>query len=54
MMRGVARRLANEIENSLTPIKLSADHLRYKYLPLPPDDQFSYLIKLTNTIGPVS
>ncbi|RKZ96032.1 MAG: two-component sensor histidine kinase [Gammaproteobacteria bacterium] len=46
----VARRLAHEIKNPLTPIQLSAERLQHKYLPLLPDDQTELLNKLTNTI----
>jgi two-component system, NtrC family, nitrogen regulation sensor histidine kinase NtrY len=46
----VARRLAHEIKNPLTPIQLSADRLQHKYLPLLPDTESSTLIKLTDTI----
>jgi len=48
--REVARRLAHEIKNPLTPIQLSAERLQHKYLPLLPDDQTELLNKLTNTI----
>ncbi len=46
----VAKRLAHEIKNPLTPIQLSADRLQHKYLPLVPKDQTHTLTKLTNTI----
>lgn len=46
----VARRLAHEIKNPLTPIQLSADRLQHKYLPLLPETESNTLIKLTNTI----
>jgi len=46
----VARRLAHEIKNPLTPIQLSAERLQIKYLPLVPEDQAEQLNKLTNTI----
>lgn len=46
----VARRLAHEIKNPLTPIQLSAERLQIKYLPLVPEDQTEQLNKLTNTI----
>jgi nitrogen fixation/metabolism regulation signal transduction histidine kinase len=46
----VARRLAHEIKNPLTPIQLSAERLQHKYLPMLPADQSSTLTKLTNTI----
>ncbi len=46
----VARRLAHEIKNPLTPIQLSAEHLRHKYLDkLPPEDA-QLLDKSTRTI----
>lgn len=46
----VAKRLAHEIRNPLTPIQLSAERLQTKYLPFIPDDQKDQLNKLTNTI----
>lgn len=46
----VARRLAHEIKNPLTPIQLSADRLQHKYLPLLPESESNNLIKLTDTI----
>lgn len=46
----VAKRLAHEIKNPLTPIQLSAERLQHKYLPLLPIDQTEALTKLTNTI----
>lgn len=46
----VARRLAHEIKNPLTPIQLSADRLQHKYLPLLPESESTTLIKLTDTI----
>ncbi|MBE0439038.1 MAG: HAMP domain-containing protein [Gammaproteobacteria bacterium] len=46
----VARRLAHEIKNPLTPIQLSAERLQHKYGALLPDDQTDLLNKLTNTI----
>jgi len=46
----VARRLAHEIKNPLTPIQLSADRLQHKYLPLLPDNETGTLVKLTDTI----
>jgi len=46
----VARRLAHEIKNPLTPIQLSAERLQHKYLPMLPADESSTLTKLTNTI----
>ncbi len=46
----VARRLAHEIKNPLTPIQLSAERLRHKYLPILTDDQGATLDRLTHTI----
>jgi nitrogen fixation/metabolism regulation signal transduction histidine kinase len=46
----VARRLAHEIKNPLTPIQLSAERLQRKYTPLLQGDQTELLHKLTNTI----
>jgi nitrogen fixation/metabolism regulation signal transduction histidine kinase len=46
----VAKRLAHEIKNPLTPIQLSAERLQHKYLPLLPADQSETLTKLTSTI----
>ncbi len=46
----VARRLAHEIKNPLTPIQLSAERLRHKYLRTLPPDQVETLDRLTNTI----
>ncbi|MCC6202090.1 MAG: HAMP domain-containing protein [Gammaproteobacteria bacterium] len=46
----VARRLAHEIKNPLTPIQLSAERLRHKYLRKLPPDQTETLDRLTNTI----
>lgn len=46
----VARRLAHEIKNPLTPIQLSAERLRHKYLgKLPPEDG-KVLDRATHTI----
>ncbi|PIZ30057.1 MAG: two-component sensor histidine kinase, partial [Alphaproteobacteria bacterium CG_4_10_14_0_8_um_filter_53_9] len=48
--RDVARRLAHEIKNPLTPIQLSAERLRRKYLKvIPPEDQ-ELFAQLTETI----
>lgn len=47
--RDVARRIAHEIKNPLTPIQLSAERLRRKYGPLVGDDQDS-LDQLTSVI----
>ncbi|QBQ53679.1 sensor histidine kinase [Nitrosococcus wardiae] len=46
----VARRLAHEIKNPLTPIQLSAERLRRKYLNLLPANQTQLLDRLTHTI----
>ena len=46
----VAKRLAHEIKNPLTPIQLSAERLQHKYQPLLPEDQTATLTKLTGTI----
>lgn len=46
----VARRLAHEVKNPLTPIQLSAERLRHKYLQrLDTEDQEAFL-RLTSTI----
>ena len=46
----VARRLAHEIKNPLTPIQLSAERLQHKLAAkLPPEDQ-EMLLRSTNTI----
>jgi nitrogen fixation/metabolism regulation signal transduction histidine kinase len=46
----VARRLAHEIKNPLTPIQLSAERLRHKYLGKMPADDSDALDRLTRTI----
>ncbi len=46
----VARRLAHEIKNPLTPIQLSAERLQHKYAAKLHGDDASTLKKLTNTI----
>lgn len=46
----VARRIAHEIKNPLTPIQLSAERLKRKYLKFITEDQDSF-IKYTDTIG---
>ena len=46
----VARRLAHEIKNPLTPIQLSAERLRHKYLPMMADDDSKLLDRSTHTI----
>ncbi len=45
----VARRIAHEIKNPLTPIQLSAERLRKKYLKFISEDQESF-IRYTDTI----
>nr|VFK40023.1 MAG: Signal transduction histidine kinase involved in nitrogen fixation and metabolism regulation [Candidatus Kentron sp. TC] len=46
----VARRLAHEIKNPLTPIQLSAERLRHKYLRKMPPNEAKTLDNLTRTI----
>jgi nitrogen fixation/metabolism regulation signal transduction histidine kinase len=46
----VARRLAHEIKNPLTPIQLSAERLRRRYLDRMEDDEFEVLDRATRTI----
>jgi nitrogen fixation/metabolism regulation signal transduction histidine kinase len=46
----VARRLAHEIKNPLTPIQLSAERLRRKYLPTMTIDEAQILDRATHTI----
>ena len=46
----VARRLAHEIKNPLTPIQLSAERLRHKYLKTMQDKDAETLDRLTATI----
>lgn len=46
----VARRLAHEIKNPLTPIQLSAERLRHKYLGKMPANDANALDSLTRTI----
>ena len=46
----VARRLAHEIKNPLTPIQLSAERLQHKYAAKLSGDDAVVLKKLTNTI----
>jgi nitrogen fixation/metabolism regulation signal transduction histidine kinase len=46
----VARRLAHEIKNPLTPIQLSAERLRHKYLRKLPSGETAVLDNLTRTI----
>ena len=46
----VARRLAHEIKNPLTPIQLSAERLRHKYLQKMDKDEAKVLDRATHTI----
>lgn len=46
----VARRLAHEIKNPLTPIQLSAERLRRKYINSMPADEAQVLDRATHTI----
>ena len=46
----VARRLAHEIKNPLTPIQLSAERIRHKYLDQLDADAQTGMTRLTNTI----
>jgi nitrogen fixation/metabolism regulation signal transduction histidine kinase len=46
----VARRLAHEIKNPLTPIQLSAERLRRKYLGTMPEEEAQILDRATHTI----
>jgi len=46
----VARRLAHEIKNPLTPIQLSAERLRRKYLATMDEDEAQILDRATHTI----
>lgn len=46
----VARRLAHEIKNPLTPIQLSAERLRHKYLHTMSKEDAAVLDRSTNTI----
>lgn len=46
----VARRLAHEIKNPLTPIQLSAERLRHKYMPILDTDNQQGLERMTHTI----
>ena len=46
----VARRLAHEIKNPLTPIRLSAERLRRKYLGSMDEDEAQILDRATHTI----
>ena len=46
----VARRLAHEIKNPLTPIQLSAERMRHKYLHTLPEEDVQVLDRATHTI----
>ena len=46
----VARRLAHEIKNPLTPIQLSAERMRHRYLPKLAPEEAGLLDRSTNTI----
>ncbi len=46
----VARRLAHEIKNPLTPIQLSAERLRHKYMGALAEKEAEVFNRLTNTI----
>ena len=46
----VARRLAHEIKNPLTPIQLSAERMRHKYLHSMPAEEAQILDRATHTI----
>ncbi len=46
----VARRLAHEIKNPLTPIQLSADRLRHRYLSRMSEEEGQVLDRATHTI----
>src|SRR3989344_154394 len=46
----VARRMAHEIKNPLTPIQLSAERIRHKYLRQVPEDERVALERATRTI----
>ncbi|AZU04030.1 periplasmic sensor signal transduction histidine kinase [Glycocaulis alkaliphilus] len=48
--RDVARRIAHEIKNPLTPIQLSAERIRRKYRAAIPDDQAEIFDKCVETI----
>ncbi len=48
--REVARRMAHEIKNPLTPIQLSAERVRHKYLALLPEGERETLERATRTI----
>jgi nitrogen fixation/metabolism regulation signal transduction histidine kinase len=46
----VARRMAHEIKNPLTPIQLSAERIRHKYLKILPESEQPTLDRATHTI----
>jgi len=46
----VARRMAHEIKNPLTPIQLSAERIRHKYMRLLPEEERPTLDRATHTI----
>ena len=46
----VARRMAHEIKNPLTPIQLSAERIRHKYLSVLPEEERPTLDRATHTI----
>ena len=46
----VARRIAHEIKNPLTPIQLSAERLKRKYVPILTEDQAESLTQMTDVI----
>ena len=46
----VARRMAHEIKNPLTPIQLSAERIRHKFLPGLPEDERATLERAVGTI----
>jgi len=47
----VARRLAHEIKNPLTPIQLSAERLAHKLTPVLDDDSAAFVKRMTSTIS---
>ena len=49
----VARRIAHEVKNPLTPIRLSAERLARKYLPQLSEDRESFQRSVTTIIGQV-
>lgn len=50
----VARRVAHEIKNPLTPIQLSAERLRKKFLPAAPEESEQYLRYIDTIVRHVS